>query len=194
MTCPDHLFPPGDPVDDIATNRALGLYKDALTGFWNTAHKQAVAMTNGRYPKGRDGRGLDALSVEAGRVEALRDFLFAFNQNVAEELPVFDPNEVRDLARQGAVEEFRESLNPELAQEEVPPVYCTPCAAHECEAEGCPRTRSGFPEPTPTATPNPHAENFHAAVERIEGLPPSERSAIANRPSRTTTPRGGSDA
>lgn len=115
VTFPSHLFPSGDPVDDLATDRALGLYKDALNGFWSEAHKAAVSMTNGRYPK-RDGRGLDPVSVECGRVFALRDLLFAIHPNVAEELPVFDPNEVRDLARQSAVEGFRESLTDEMAQ------------------------------------------------------------------------------
>lgn len=116
MSIPDHLLPPGDPAQDIATNRAVGLYRDALEGFWSEAHKAAVALTSGRYPKGRDARGLDALSVEAGRVFGLRDLLFAINPNVAEELPAFDPNEVRDLARVSAVEGFRESLTAEMAQ------------------------------------------------------------------------------
>lgn len=29
---------------------------------------------------------------------------------------------------------------------------------------------------------NAHAKNFHEAMERIKALPPSERSAVANRP------------
>lgn len=46
---------------------------EAIRAAWSECYGQRLAVLRGRYPKQRDGRGLDVFSLECGRIFALQD-------------------------------------------------------------------------------------------------------------------------
>lgn len=100
-----------DDVFGITNGRVFDDWLDALTAYLSEREAEHTKRLHGKPVRTRDDRGLDVRSVEAGRVYALE----ALMPELA--LAGFDPRVFDSDARQSAVEEFRESLTDEMAQE-----------------------------------------------------------------------------